>query len=73
MDNGKEIGRLLGYGSLTAALYFALFFFERELMQVIGRGGWAFLIPVAFAFAVSVTHGAFTGAFWDFVGIKAKK
>jgi hypothetical protein len=29
--------------------------------------------PIALAFALSYTHGIFTGLFWDVVGLKAKK
>jgi hypothetical protein len=35
--------------------------------------GWYVLAPIALAFALSFTHGNFTGLFWDVVGLKAKK
>lgn len=34
---------------------------------------WYVLAPIALAFALSYTHGIFTGLFWDVVGLKAKK
>lgn len=34
---------------------------------------WFVLAPIALAFALSYTHGIFTGLFWDVVGLKAKK
>jgi len=34
---------------------------------------WYVLAPIALAFALSYTHGNFTGLFWDVVGLKAKK
>ena len=34
---------------------------------------WYVLAPIALAFALSYTHGLFTGLFWDLVGLKAKK
>jgi hypothetical protein len=34
---------------------------------------WFVFIPIALAFALSYTHGIFTGLFWDVVGLKAKK
>lgn len=34
---------------------------------------WYVLAPIALAFALSYTHGTFTGLFWDVVGLKAKK
>lgn len=32
---------------------------------------WHVLIPILLAFAISFTHGAFTGLFWDVMGLKA--
>ena len=34
---------------------------------------WYVFAPIAMAFALSYTHGIFTGLFWDVVGLKAKK
>lgn len=31
---------------------------------------WHVLIPILIAFAISFTHGAFTGLFWDVMGLK---
>lgn len=31
---------------------------------------WHALIPILIAFAISFTHGAFTGLFWDVMGLK---
>ncbi len=72
-DKSKEIGPALLFGSITAALYFLLFHFERDILRLTGRGGWTFVIPIAIAFAMSYSHGNFTAAFWDFLGVKAKK
>lgn len=35
--------------------------------------GWFVLAPIVLAFALSYTHGLFTGLFWDAAGLKAKK
>jgi hypothetical protein len=70
---GVEAGRLVAYGAVTAALYALLFLFEDRILEVTGKGGWSFLIPLAIAFTLSYTHGAFTASFWDFLGIKAKR
>lgn len=35
--------------------------------------GWFVLVPILIAFAMSYVHGAFTGLFWDVLGLKAKK
>ncbi len=34
---------------------------------------WYVFAPIALAFALSYTHGNFTGLFWDVVGLKARK
>jgi hypothetical protein len=34
---------------------------------------WYVFAPIAMAFALSFTHGNFTGVFWDLFGLKAKK
>lgn len=34
---------------------------------------WLVFAPIALAFALSYTHGLFTGLFWDVIGLKAKK
>jgi hypothetical protein len=31
---------------------------------------WHVLIPILLAFAISLVHGAFTGLFWDVMGLK---
>jgi len=34
---------------------------------------WYVFAPIAMAFALSYSHGMFTGLFWDLLGLKAKK
>ena len=41
--------------------------------QFIHGTWWYVLAPIAMAFALSFTHGNFTGLFWDVIGLKAKK
>jgi hypothetical protein len=71
-DKRKDLGPLLTFGGLTAVLYFLLFYFESEIVELTSQGGWTFLLPVAVAFAISYSHGNFTSQFWDWLGIKAK-
>jgi hypothetical protein len=65
-------------GTASAALYFLLFLFSDELTELAGanRDGehqlYAF-IPLAVALVFSLVHGAFTGHFWDLLGLRAKK
>ena len=68
----KDLRPLLAYGGLTGVLYFLLFYFETEIVELTSQGGWTFLLPVAVAFAISYSHGNFTALFWDWLGIKAK-
>jgi hypothetical protein len=38
------------------------------------KGTWWYVFaPIAMAFALSYTHGLFTGLFWDVIGLKAKQ
>lgn len=72
-DKTKEIWPIVLFGTITAAMYFLLFYFEHDVLRLTGKGGWTFLIPLGIAFAVSYFHGNFTAAFWDLLGIKARK
>ena len=71
-EKSTDIAPLLGFGGLTALLYFLLFYYETEIVELTSQGGWSFLLPVAVAFAISYGHGNFTALFWDWLGIKAK-
>ncbi len=64
--------KLLALGVAVAALYALLFIFEADVIRICKQGGWWFLFPVGTAFVFSVFHGAFTGLFWDVLGVKAK-
>lgn len=71
--SGRRIARTAILGAATLILYAGLFLMERPLLELSSRGGWYFLVPVAIAFVFSLAHGAFTGYFWDLLGIKARK
>jgi hypothetical protein len=74
MENAamKPWGKLIATGTVTAMLYTLLFAFEKDVMASFTRtdGLYPFL-PIAAAFAFSLSHGAFTGYFWDALGVKA--
>jgi hypothetical protein len=69
----KKAVRTLALGVLSVLLYAGLFLTEDRILQLSTLGGWYFLVPVTIAFLFSLAHGAFTGYFWDLLGIKARK
>jgi hypothetical protein len=64
-------------GAASALLYVLLFLFADRLteMAALTRQGDKLyaLIPLAVAMVFSLVHGAFTGHFWDLLGLRAKK
>ena len=67
----------LALGAASAGLYFVLFLFSDQLpaLAAATRQGekWYALVPLAIAMVFSFVHGAFTGHFWDVLGLRAKK
>jgi hypothetical protein len=65
-------------GLASAGLYILLFVFSDKLPELaeLNRQGehriYA-LVPIAIALVFSFVHGAFTGHFWDLLGLRAKK
>jgi hypothetical protein len=60
-------------GVLSAGCYAALFANEHAVMASFTRtDGLYWLLPVLTAFVFSFVHGAFTGYFWEAVGIRAR-
>ena len=66
-------GKVVVLGALTCGLYLGLFLFEDAILRASGLGRWYFVVPVTIAFIFSWVHGAFTGHFWDALGVQAKK
>jgi hypothetical protein len=67
----------LTLGAASAALYFLLFLYSdrlTELARLTREGDELYaLVPLAVAMVFSLVHGAFTGHFWDLLGLRAKK
>ena len=65
-------------GAASTSLYGLLYLFADELPELaaLNRRGehkiYA-LIPILIALIFSFVHGAFTGHFWDLLGLRAKK
>ena len=69
----RHINNCILFGSLTAALYAAVFTYQDLVMATFTKGGAYALLPVATVFAVSYFHGNFTSSFWSALGIEASK
>jgi hypothetical protein len=64
-------------GAASTGLYFLLFAYADELIALAkatrdGNKLYA-LVPIVVAMVFSFVHGAFTGQFWDLLGLRAKK
>lgn len=64
--------RTILLGVVSLVLYIILFSNENAVLEISMAKGWGFLIPIAIAFLFSFVHGAFTGGFWDMLGLKAQ-
>ena len=65
--------RLILSGAASALCYALLFIYQKEVMAAFTRtDGWYPLLPVVTAFVFSLAHGAFTGYFWEVLGVKAR-
>lgn len=69
----RHINNCILFGTLTAALYAAVFAYQDLVMTYFTKGGAYALLPVATVFAVSYFHGNFTSSFWSALGIEASK
>lgn len=64
---------MLFSGAVTVLCYGLLFAYEKEVMAAFTRtDGWYPALPVLTAFVFSFAHGAFTGYFWEVVGVRAR-
>ncbi len=64
---------LMGWGAASILMYLLLFVYEQEILHWSSQGRWFFIFPVLIAFAFSLVHGHFTGAFWHSLGVRAKQ
>jgi hypothetical protein len=74
VEKSKPYLQLLASGIVSGALYLLLYVYEREILAAFTRtDGWFPALPVLAAFVFSFAHGAFTGYFWEVLGIKARR
>jgi phosphate/sulfate permease len=60
-------------GAISAGLYFLLYSYEKEIMDSFTRTDGLYpVLPVLAAFLFSFAHGAFTGYFWEALGVTAR-
>jgi ribose/xylose/arabinose/galactoside ABC-type transport system permease subunit len=60
-------------GAASALCYVTLFAYEKEVMASFTRtDGWYPVLPVLTALVFSLAHGAFTGYFWEVMGVVAR-
>jgi Na+-driven multidrug efflux pump len=65
---------LLVSGVISASLYLLLYLYEREIMASFTRTDGLYpALPVLAALVFSFAHGAFTGYFWEALGVTARK
>jgi hypothetical protein len=61
-------------GAISAGLYVLLYSYEKEIMESFTRtDGFYPALPVLAAFVFSFAHGAFTGYFWEALGVTARQ
>lgn len=72
-SNSRTVVSALLLGVLSLGLYVILFHYEKAILDLARQARWMFIVPVAVAFLVSFVHGAFTSAFWDALGVRAKR
>jgi len=70
----SSLARAIVYGAASLALYVLLFLYADETVELARRARegekiW-FLVPIVIAFAFSLVHGAFTGSFWEAIGLR---
>ena len=69
----KPWTKLAASGVVSAFCYLLLYLWEPEIMASFTRTDGLYpLLPVAAAFVISFAHGAFTGYFWEVIGIHAR-
>ena len=74
MEKPKPYLLLVASGFVSSALYLLLYLYEQEIMAAFTRtDGWFPALPVLAALVFSFAHGAFTGYFWEVLGIKARR
>jgi len=67
------LGKTVGFGLATVALYAAVFMNTETVMRYFTKGAWYAALPIATVFVFSFFHGAFSSYLWEVLGIEAPK
>ena len=74
MEESKPYLQLIASGIVSGALYLLLYLYEREILSAFTRtDGWFPALPVLAALVFSCAHGAFTGYFWEVLGVRGRR
>ena len=74
MNRPKPYPQLIASGLASGSLYLLLYLYEREIMAAFTRtDGWYPALSVIAAFIFSFAHGAFTGYFWEVLGVQGRQ
>jgi len=74
VEESKPYLQLIASGIVSGALYLLLYLYEREILSAFTRtDGWFPALPVLAALVFSFAHGAFTGYFWEVLGIRGRQ
>lgn len=67
----RALGRTVGWGLATAALYAAVFLNSGTIMSYFTLGGLYAALPIATVFVFSYVHGTFAHHVWEMLAIRA--
>jgi len=74
VEDSKPYLQLIASGIVSGALYLLLYLYEREILSAFTRtDGWFPALPVLAALVFSFAHGAFSGYFWEVLGIRGRR
>ncbi len=70
----KPIAAMIITGLLSAVLYALIYLYEADILRTFTRSDELYwLLPVITAFVFSFVHGAFTGYFWEVLGVRPRR
>jgi hypothetical protein len=72
-NRGKLIGKTVGLGLASVALYAAVFTNSDIIMKYFTKGGIFAALPIVTVFAFSFVHASFASNLWSVLGIEATK